>query len=512
MSDLPIAINETVRRLKLFEPRQSILVAVSGGIDSMALLYVLNRLAPEHAWRLVVAHFNHRLRGRASDADEAFVRKSAKALGLAFASSGADVKRFARRHKLSVEMAARKLRHDFFARTCSRFGIRTVALAHHADDQVELFFLRLLRGAGGEGLAGMDWISPSPSDPRIHLVRPFLNVRKEELRAFAQEQDIAHREDATNAALEHQRNRIRHELLPLLRVKYQPALAKIVPRVMEIIREESDFVTRSALAWLAENGPVALAELSHERSLRTVAFRPLQRSPAERARKQPEDCGPPGLRFMGDLRRGDAVAGGFELLPVAVQRRIMHLELARLGVAPEFELIERLRGSVGEIISVNSILAIWRDGQGRLQFRRPTQFHFDSNTIWLNVAEKRGHADFDGLKVAWQIEPWKHGTDWRQKLRGQAEQFDARKVGSPIILRHWRPGDRFQPIGLPASVKVQDLLTNAKIPRSRRHRLVLATTPRREIFWIEDFRISERFKVTRHTTSCLRWAWQRARA
>src|SRR5882724_3179859 len=128
----------------------------------MALLHVLHELSAEHEWQLVVAHFNHRLRGTESDGDERFVKGIAARWGLKFIAARADVRAFARREKTSIEMAARKLRHAFLAHAGKRLKIATVALAHHADDQVELFFLRLLRGSGPQGLAGMKWSSLSP--------------------------------------------------------------------------------------------------------------------------------------------------------------------------------------------------------------------------------------------------------------------------------------------------------------------------------------------------------------
>src|ERR1700677_2278987 len=185
--------------LQKFRPparETNILVAVSGGVDSMVLLHLLKALSVERRWKLTVAHFNHRLRGRASDADEVFVRKTAKGMKLPFVSKRADVKRFARESKLSIEMAARKLRHEFLAEVARACKIKTIALAHHADDQVELFFLRLLRGAGGSGLAGMKWRSPSPMNPRIFLIRPLLDQIKAALQAYADQSRTAFREDA----------------------------------------------------------------------------------------------------------------------------------------------------------------------------------------------------------------------------------------------------------------------------------------------------------------------------
>ena len=215
-------LEKNIRSRALLSRGQKILVGVSGGVDSMVLLHALNFLAGNFRWKISVAHFNHQLRGRSSDADERLVRKTAAALKLPLAVGSANVKKFAQKSKLSLEMAARKLRHEFFTHAARKRKISTVALAHHADDQVELFFLRLLRGAGGEGLAGMKWRALSPVSQKIMLVRPFLDFSRVELCGFARENKIHFRDDATNFTLDAKRNRIRNELFPLLR-KHLPA-------------------------------------------------------------------------------------------------------------------------------------------------------------------------------------------------------------------------------------------------------------------------------------------------
>src|SRR5688572_22423861 len=207
----------------------------------MVLMYLL-----AHRGNVQVAHLNHQLRGRSSDADERMVRRMAEKWGLPCHVERAAVKEAGRQAGVSIEMAARQCRHEFFAGMAAKLGIRKLALAHHADDQVELFFLRLLRGAGPEGLAGMVEVSPSFVDRELTIVRPLLSVTKEELRAYAAEHKIPFREDATNASTSILRNRIRHKLIPLLQKDYQPALSQTILRVMELLRAESDFVTRVA--------------------------------------------------------------------------------------------------------------------------------------------------------------------------------------------------------------------------------------------------------------------------
>ena len=445
-------VEKSIQNRRLLKHGQAVLVGVSGGLDSMTLLHALRELSSRHRWRLTVAHFNHQLRGRSSNADEKLVRQIAAAMRLPFAAGQANVKEFAQKSKLSVEMAARKLRHDFFARTAKERKIRVIALAHHADDRVELFFLRVLRGAGGEGLAGMKWRSPSPVDSKIMLVRPLLDATKAELRGFARESKILFREDATNTSLDLPRNRVRNELLPLLLRHYQPALAKTVLRLMEIVGAEADAIGGQAKLWLKQRQP-----------------------------------------SFGDL-------------PVAVQRRALQLQLAELGVSVDFDLVEQLRESANRFVSVNSTLSVLRDAAGgvKLQTRLPAEFN--ASKLAVDLAGRAGDVEFDGVRFGWRLEA--RANFARPHSQKACESFDADKVGGKITLRHWRPGDRFQPIGLKSSVKLQDLFTNRKIPRARRRELMVAAAENDEIFWVEGLRISENFKLTPQTKRRLVWRWR----
>lgn len=419
----------------------------------MALLHLLHSLAPANRWRICVAHFNHQLRGRSSVADERLVRQTADRLGLKCVCASGDVKSQAARTGISIEMAAREMRHAFLARTARRLKIPTVALAHHADDQVESFFLRLLRGAGGEGLTGMKWRSPSPVDHAIQLVRPLLEVAKAELEMFAREKRVRFREDASNVALDMQRNRIRHELLPLLRRHYQPAVSKVVLRVMEIVGAEADVVTETARACL----------------------------------KQKE-------RVLSKW-------------PVGVQRRVLQLQLQAQGVAADYELIESLRLRAGKLINIAPKVFVRRDDSGQLIFSAQASVTFGGNQTGISLGDKQGTAKFDGITFLWRFARGR-GTQRFARQPGR-EFFDAAKVGSSIVLRRWRPGDRFQPSGMSTPIKLQDWFTNQKVPQARRHNLVIATTADGTIFWVEDQRIDERFKLTSATSGHLVWNWAR---
>jgi tRNA(Ile)-lysidine synthase len=335
---------------------------------------------------------------------------------------------------------------------------------------VELFFLRVLRGAGGEGVSGMKWRSPSPVNPKINLVRPLLGFSKAEILAFAREYKIRFREDATNAGLDFLRTRIRNELLPLLQKNYQPGLAKTVLRLMEIIGAETEFAGAAAESWLGSSG----------------------RESAQIKRQS---------RFTP---RGTIIKENFAGLPIAVQRKVLQRQLMDFGIAFDFELVERLRRSPETWVSANSKFSVGRDAAGKVGLRRETTREFNLDQIKIKLHGASRQVEFGNRKFRWQIKRQEKFA-LPQNLTGR-EIFDADKIGGEIILRHWRAGDRFQPIGLKSAVKLQDLFVNAKIPMALRRDLIVAAAAGK-VFWVQGLRIGEQFKLTAQTVRQLVWNW-----
>lgn len=452
MNELIQRVEQAIARHQLLPDGEAVVVGVSGGVDSMVLLHALQRLGTKHRWKFVIAHFNHQLRGKAAYADEHFVARTAKRLRLPFESQKQNVKKHAQAHGLSVEMAARQLRHEFFARVARQNNSRCVALAHHADDQVELFFLRLLRGSGAEGLSGMKSKGPSPASRRVTLIRPLLGEPKAMLTEFARVHGIKFREDATNRSVDILRNRIRHQLLPLLRRDYQSAIAKTVSRAMRLLQDEHEFVAIESNAWIS------------------------------RKRRAP-----------------------FASLHVALQRRVIHFQLLHHGIAPEFEPVEELRTRTNTWIALGRGIACRRAVDGAIEIRREKEIVFNESEAKLHLKGLRGRIQFGAVQLSWQLLKQSR----LPAARANTEYFDANAIGENITLRHWCAGDRFQPIGSKHAVKVQDFFVNRKIPRDRRHELVIAATSGGKIFWIEGERIAENFKITPKTSQILKWRWRR---
>ena len=443
-----------LRRHSLLPEDGRVVVAVSGGTDSVVLLDLFHRVAVRDGLHLVVAHANHQLRGDASDHDETFVLRLAARLGHPAVSGRLDVRAEMARARTSVEMSARKLRHAFLVRTAVEQRASVIALAHHADDQAELFLLRLLRGAGGEGLGGMAWNSPSSADPSRTLVRPLLGLSKADLVAHLKAKRLESREDSSNKDRDILRNRVRHELLPMLEQDFTPAIRDVLCRAAEVVGTEAGFVKQAAEQWSA-------------------------------ATARPD----------------------FSTLHPALQRAVLREQLREAGHEGGFDLVEKLRqGKAAVTVAAGGRLA--HDGNGRIRIGvRPAPPRFRDEALTIDLGAGRGTVDFGGGRLEWRVRAARGPK--RPAAAAGREQLDADRVGPVLRLRHWRAGDRFRPLGSPGSAKIQDLFVDRKIPASERRGRVLAEATGGELCWIEGLPPGEAFKLTPATGRQLELRWVR---
>ena len=237
---LEIRVRQTLTKFNMLSPGMRVLVAVSGGADSMALLHCLHRLAPRWNVNLAAAHLNHRLRGEESDRDECFVRAACERLEVPIYTEGKDVADTAASSGRNLEETARQVRYDFLRRTAARAGAQKIALGHTLDDQAETVLLRFLRGSASEGLSAIH--------PVVHpqIIRPLLECGRRNILEYLEIRGISFREDSSNSDLRYRRNRVRRELIPYLKEHFNPRLSDTLATEAELARELADYMESQA--------------------------------------------------------------------------------------------------------------------------------------------------------------------------------------------------------------------------------------------------------------------------
>ncbi len=300
--DLTALLEAHLELKKFFKSRDRILVACSGGPDSVALFHFLKKIAPRHAWELGLLHFNHQLRPGSAEKDTAFVRKLARTSGVPFYVGTGNVAKRARREKTSVEETARKMRYDFFLKTARAKKYSKIVFAHTRDDQAETVLMRVLQGTGLRGLSG---IREKILRDRVALIRPLLPFTKKELLGYLAKHLIPFRVDESNESLHFLRNRIRLKLIPLLQRDYNPRLVEALSRLPAIAAEEAAlFFELEKVAWRKVFKRRARGEVELQRAVFLKFPPPLQFRMVEKALKtlHPQS----GLSFDAweRLRRG----------------------------------------------------------------------------------------------------------------------------------------------------------------------------------------------------------------
>ncbi|MFZ5451558.1 MAG: tRNA lysidine(34) synthetase TilS [Thermodesulfobacteriota bacterium] len=452
-AELPPWVGRYVARENLLAAGDRVLVAVSGGPDSVALLHLLKRLQPELDLQLAVAHFNHGLRGRQSREEAEFVAALAQSLSLPFHGGAGDTRDLARREKISLQMAGRRLRLQFLRDTCRTHLYQRLALGHTADDQVELFFLRLLKGSGPEGLSGM-----RPATPE-GLVRPLLAVFKNAILAWLCQENLPYRQDPSNLKRDYLRNRVRLDLLPQLQ-EYNPRLHEAVWRTQFLLQEQEGLLAPEVDRAWPEVGETLIPdfhrlhlpqflELPHALQklvLRRVLQKILEEYPLSAAQ----------VEAVLNLARAQKSGGRMALGTCTVARAGLELHIFRRLPPPP-----RAAGT---------------------------------------LPAAPGCFEAGGWNWRLDSRPYSPGTPWPQEA--QIAWLDQDCLNFPLMIRYFQPGDRFWASGAPGAKKLQDFLVDSKIPRWLRAYIPLVESGG-QIIWVAGLRIAEGVKLTGRTRNLL---------
>ena len=446
-----------------------LLIGVSGGPDSVCLLHVLNGLKDSLGISLRVVHFNHMLRGSASDDDARYVVELCDSLEIPVIVGEGDVEAYRKEHRLSLEEAARVLRYDFCAEAACSVGTDCIVLGHTRDDQVETILMHLIRGTGLTGMRGMQPVTKwhLKGGKVLKVMRPLLEIARDDIDKYCREHGLKPRLDESNYSLEYMRNRVRHELIPSLRT-YNKSVGEALLRTAEAAVDANDlFDIEVSKVWeqvVTEQPNGLLID-----STALLSCHPsIQRHLLRRA----------VLNVTGDL----------------VDFQAVHVEKMMTALSkPAGKSIHLPRGLRFQVGYRTCLLS-----NGSLD---SCPFPFIEEQHRLNVP---GETLIPGWVVRANI-----GFPFHEQGGGFEVCFDLDAAGTDLVVRSRKPGDRFRPLGMKGTKSLQDFMVDAKIPRSWRDRVPLVCSSD-TIIWVAGWRISDGVKVTSRTERVLRIELQKA--
>lgn len=500
-----------MRQHNLIPFGETVVIGVSGGADSICLLTLLHECQNELGMRLHVAHLNHGLRGAESDADASYVAALARSLFLPITFDRQDVASYKARKKCSLEEGARELRYAFFTRVAEEVGSIRVAVGHTQDDQVETVLMHILRGTGTSGLRGLapcssmlygkQEMSLRAARSNLLVIRPLLDITREEAMRYCQEHKLEPRFDSSNRSLSFFRNRLRLELLPLLR-QYNPCVDQALLRLADIAKGDDSFIEKQALhLWdevaRREDNAVCL----DKKKISTLPIA-LQRQVVRLAIDE----------LVGDTRDIEAVhiealrtllskpVGKQISLPNGI---ICHGEydeiIIRVSRSPDFEHSEE-GGMAKRYLPLSCPFPIL---QGDFPLKVPGKTILPGWRVVASISPS-GIATLTKTEGKQSRNPHRiRGGAGRVSFLSTVAEFDLNKTGTNLSLRQRQPGDRFQPLGMNTAKKLSEFMIDAKIPFSWRHHVPLVCSPE-QIIWVVGYRIDDRAKVTEATREILR--------
>lgn len=447
----------TIEEQELISPGDKIVVAVSGGPDSVCLLHVLKRLESRLGIQVYGAHLNHNIRGIEAQMDAQYVLNLCEELDILCFIKSSDVKAYEQEQGLTSEQAGRVLRYEFFEEVLKKVGASKIAVGHNKNDQGETVLMRLLRGTGMQGLTAIQY-------RRENIIRPLLDIPREEIEAYCDNQGLQPRIDETNLSSMYHRNKIRRELIPYLKEHYNPSVSDSLVKTAHILKEDYDYLERE--------GEERYKALVHFEKKNQVSFNIPQLTKQH-----------PAIKARILRRAGEELMGKGELLTYQqVQNLLDLLDKKQTGKKLHLPMDVEAVISYEKLIFQRGIKEEAEPFKEPLRVEDSTYVHPLKATFELKVYSK---AEVD--KVS------------RDKF---LKYFDYDKFREEIFVRNRREGDRFWPLGLPGKKKLKDFFIDCKVDRRERD-LIPLICHGKDIVWVVGYRISEKYKITEDTQRIL---------
>jgi tRNA(Ile)-lysidine synthase len=478
---LPEKLLDHIRKHELLKPGDRVGIALSGGADSVALLCLLLDVRKELGLVLSVIHFNHKLRGAESDDDQEFVSGLAREHGLELYATAADVVKHAVEARMSIEAAARELRYDYFGQLLNDKRLDKVATGHTLDDQAETVLMRLIRGTGMRGLRAIQ--------PRIRLddeagevVRPLLCLRRSELLAYLNSLGQSWREDSTNQEAKFTRNRVRQLLLPLLEREFNPSITQNLAELAEIARAEEDYWESEVQGWMG-----TVVQWVPAKRPPSPAYVPLTQLTAP----PPED-----RDETSENERMDAVVDRNWLLaePLALQRRAVKSIADYAGIPLEYKHVDEIlqfaasHDGSGNQLTLPRGWKLFREGAS-LEFKAPEAevAPEEDYEYPLSMPGEVKIAEIN-LMISTIVIPAGSCQGYERD-----HLFDPAHFADKLLVRNWRPGDRFWAAHTKSHKKIKELLQEKRIPQNER-KLWPVVVSGDEIIWVRGFQGRAHFR------------------
>ncbi len=447
---------KTIRDHSMIKSGDKVIIAFSGGIDSTALTHLLHSLKNKLKIKLFAAHLNHKLRGKDSDLDAVFAKATAKKLKVPFMIEEFDVLSFAKQNRLNLEDAARRARYEFLEKSAAKVGAIKIAVAHTADDNIETFLMRLVRGTGMKGLTGIPPV-------RGKIVRPLIGLLRSEIEEYLRSKKITPRIDRTNFETKYLRNRIRRNLIPALK-SYNHNIKELLLQAISTANSIQGFV-----------------EVEAEKALKGMT---LFKSAGE-------------IRIdIRKLLNTDAALRG-EVLRHAIET------VKRDLVDISFVHIEDILGQLNKKRAEIDLPGVYAYvNKGALSISRSKRPETAPRTFMHKLEIPGEVREGGGFFIEADVLPSVSVSDLRAKDPYRA-YLDYDKIGKPLIVRNRMPGDRFSPLGLKGSKKLQDIFVDQKIDLGERDSIPVIEDGKK-IVWVVGYRMSEEAKVTPATRKVVR--------